>query len=45
MTHNTSDSKPRAASGSELYKLVTHYRRNGHTASFGVDKDPKLQRK
>jgi hypothetical protein len=33
---------PKPASGSQLYALVTQFRRKGYTASFGVQKDPKV---
>jgi hypothetical protein len=38
-------SAPRPATGADLFKLVANFRRKGHTASFGVDKDPKLLKK
>jgi hypothetical protein len=45
MTYKQGDQPPKPATGSQLHKLVTSYRRRGMTATFGMDVDPKVQQK
>jgi hypothetical protein len=45
ITVSHSQPAPKKATGSDLYRLMTAMRRKGYTASFGVDKDPKVVQK